>query len=192
MCRFSSLIEADIDLCNDSVPESIFGREIVPGHLKHPNIQFNNVKTLTVSSSILKALSFAPLDTFAIFQNVTHLKMKAELCNWHLLSYILERSITLQVLIFTKGTYNSKKSRERCWYEPRKVPKCVASSLRLISIHGFQGLNDKIQMMKYFIENAQVLARLEINVAFGARSRLYRKIKKLHKVAMRCEIVFLS
>ncbi|KAG9152664.1 hypothetical protein Leryth_020891 [Lithospermum erythrorhizon] len=79
MCRFSNLIQADIDLCNDSVPESIFGRQIVPGHLKH----FNNVKTLTVSSSILKALSFAPLDTFAIFQNVTHLKMK--LYRWHLL-----------------------------------------------------------------------------------------------------------
>ena len=51
---------------------------------------------------------------------------------------------------------------EFSWTEPQKTPTCLLSHLETLGITGFKGLDNELNLLKYFMENGKVLKVVRI------------------------------
>lgn len=78
------------------------------------------------------------------------------------------------------------------WHPPRLVPICLVSHLETISIEGFKGQVDAIEVAKYFLRNGQVLKKMRISSAplWEGKNALYEELLMVLRVSEACMIDF--
>ncbi|KAI5664630.1 hypothetical protein M9H77_23953 [Catharanthus roseus] len=92
---------------------------------------------------------------------LSKLAIKVICCQWNNILFLLESSVNLEVLILQKVRISSwEKFHHQNWTNPARVPLCMLSSLREISIINCQDCEDDLQLIKYFLQHGEVLERL--------------------------------
>lgn len=72
------------------------------------------------------------------------------------------------------------------------TPRCLCSSLRRISISKFKEAKDVIEMIKYFLQNGEVLERVELypctEIAVTEKYDLLKKLSAIRRKSRACEV----
>ncbi|KAL7226386.1 hypothetical protein ACSBR1_021483 [Camellia fascicularis] len=156
----SSLVKASV--CVDaSHPHAL-------GAMPHLNRAFvlleaiSNVKHLHLKSSTMAVLGIANDKNWPVFPNLTHLEFDDVGCKS--LPDLLNGVPNLCTMVFTKvPLLDSFEPLEQFyWLEPQGVPSCLRSTLKEIKVSGIDGLQDELNLIKYFLENASVLEKMTI------------------------------
>ena len=73
---------------------------------------------------------------------------------------------------------------------PKRVPSCLLSQLKAIKIFSFHGETDELQLVEYFLMNAQVLQTLTVRVSKEKRllSEITEALVKLPRVSNKCHV----
>ncbi|KAM1758867.1 hypothetical protein TB2_007764 [Malus domestica] len=125
--------------------------------------KFSDVKYLSLSGvpSLLK------VHDLPAFNNVRQLELTlydGDYCE--LLIELLKRSPKMEYLALGDQYFScrelfSEHSQDR-WNPPELVPDCLLSHLKTISLRGFQGSQDEMEVAKYLLKNGEVLKKLTI------------------------------
>ncbi|XVF78320.1 hypothetical protein PTKIN_Ptkin14bG0122600 [Pterospermum kingtungense] len=91
----------------------------------------------------------------SLFVNLTQLELSGFL-RWPLVSFFLQKSPKLETVVVHEETFYGK------WTQPEEVPTCFFSSLSRACFENFEGLEDELKMVEYFLKNARVLRTMEI------------------------------
>jgi hypothetical protein len=118
-----------------------------------------------------------------IFENLSKLTLVRDGHWWKILMKFLERSPNLESFVINHETCRPHHPTEvvidltDCrnpdnvevlyWSPPESVPKCLLSSLKTISIKGFQGKGffgylDEMELIKYLLKNCLALEKMTI------------------------------
>ncbi|XP_058211320.1 F-box protein At4g09920-like [Rhododendron vialii] len=110
-----------------------------------------------------------------IFHNLTSLVLSAGYVGWEWLSQLLAKSPCLESLVFEEGYHiefdrdeydeeddNKGDDKRLHWNPPQNVPSCLLLNLKVIMFVNFQGDNGDLNMVEYFLRNAEVLEKLII------------------------------
>ncbi|THG01834.1 hypothetical protein TEA_013809 [Camellia sinensis var. sinensis] len=120
-----------------------------------------NVKHLHLKSSTMAVLGIANDKNWPVFPNLTHLEFDDVGCKS--LPDLLNGVPNLCTMVFTKVPLDSFEPLEQFyWLEPQGVPSCLRSTLKEIKVSGIDGLQDELNLIKYFLENASVLEKMTI------------------------------
>ncbi|KAI5662841.1 hypothetical protein M9H77_22164 [Catharanthus roseus] len=127
--------------------------------------------TLHSVRTILLSKSYALLWFLHYFGNATtsfpklprlsKLPIKVICCQWKILINILESSVNLETFILQKELTDGKKFHDPSWKNSTRVPKCMLSSLRRISIINYHDCEDDIKLIKYFLQHGIVLEKID-------------------------------
>lgn len=82
-----------------------------------------------------------------------------------------------------------------CWTEPPHVPKCLESSLRIISLLKFKSLEHDLEFVQFFLKNAGVLEKMGILTGLldlAENSRILKKFSELPRGSSKCELFLLN
>ncbi|XP_073147253.1 F-box/FBD/LRR-repeat protein At5g56420-like isoform X2 [Henckelia pumila] len=136
-------------------------------------------------------LFFELLDsTFSIgttkFHNLIKLEIEAD---WYiLLTELLQSAYNLESLTVLKVKDELKR-----WREPKQLPKCLLSSLKYVVIHGFEGGDDELNMIRYILRHAKVLQRMDINsVSHGEDAKILEQVSYSSRASQMCRLTFVS
>lgn len=192
----NALVEAYIEICfnDDDFDE--------PEDLCDAMLSFivgvSNCELLYLSGQCLEALTSGEFE-LPIFQNLTRLELGVGCdVSWNdVLLDFLSNSPCLEYLIFEEGLirfgaidYES----EDCQLYDEAVPSCVESRLKVIEIKRFWGLKEEMDTVMYFLENANVLEKLELHWCLKRSARgvlsKEKEILKMYKVNDACSIAF--
>lgn len=125
------------------------------------------VNSVKISTRTIESLFSADnvLDRFPLFQNLTCLELSMKIKNQTVvplaLMELLRCSPNLQSLHFTEGLDLCICFREND-LTSMPVPKCLLSCMKIVSFQNFHGHETEICFLKYFLENALVLERMNI------------------------------
>ncbi|KAG5517231.1 hypothetical protein RHGRI_037851 [Rhododendron griersonianum] len=160
----SSLVSAYIDV-GDRFIEAI-------GLKEHANQIFmllegiTNVKFLTLQTATMAVLDFADDNKLPLFPNLIHLKLFVPNgYSWRRLPDLLVGAPNLATLVLSKNHASEEEDdlvHEFCWVEPQRTPTCLLSKLEELEVILFQGEDDELKLLKYFLENGKVLKELLI------------------------------
>ncbi|KAK6946871.1 FBD domain [Dillenia turbinata] len=109
---------------------------------------------------------------FPTFGNLTELQFEINHCqSWQFLWLLLECSPNLETIILKKDyececdadLEPGEEGHLVCWEEPLSVPKCLLFSLRTFSFNGFDNSFDEAELVQYFVKNAVLLEKIDIN-----------------------------
>ncbi|XP_058179456.1 F-box protein At4g22280-like isoform X2 [Rhododendron vialii] len=103
------------------------------------------------------------------FPNMTCLEL-GEIFNvkWEFLLELLENSPRLETLVFKEGLgYDCEVFTQLLWNPARNVPSCLLSHLKVIGISDFGSGKEEWQMVDYFLQNAKVLEKVNIDYGYG-------------------------
>ncbi|KAK9937695.1 hypothetical protein M0R45_014468 [Rubus argutus] len=195
-----SLVEANIDIMtmDDDENDASANRatEFLAG--------ISGVQCLTLSSPFSTACSLP------VFDNLSKLTLVRDGCWWKILMKFLERSPNLEsfvinhetcqpcyltqeeevVIDLSHLTRNPDYVEVLYWSPPESVPKCLLSSLKTITIKGFQGKGfygylDEMELIKYLLKNCLVLERMTIytpGLCWGTKTNSTMKFQSLNGV----------
>ncbi|KAF7140866.1 hypothetical protein RHSIM_Rhsim06G0214100 [Rhododendron simsii] len=123
-----------------------------------------NVSFLYLSGTSVAAIrcSSSPMPTF---HNLTELELGGlNSFGWQLLPHLLERAPNLEVLSFTRGLSEDTGCFTRFQSGlANNVPACLSLHLRSIYFGGFNGEQDGMELVCYFLTYAQVLTKMEFS-----------------------------
>ncbi|XP_028107784.1 putative F-box/FBD/LRR-repeat protein At5g22670 isoform X2 [Camellia sinensis] len=142
-----------------------------------------NVKHLHIQSRIMEALGFANDEDWPVFPNLTCLEI--DVCNdfgCKSLSDLLMHVPNLGTMVLVKQ-FN--------WLEPQGVPSCLRSSLKEINIYGIDGLQDDLDMVKYFLGNAEVLEKMTIeqgDLNIDEENEFLKKLAMFPRCSKYCQV----
>ncbi|XP_073136753.1 F-box/FBD/LRR-repeat protein At5g56570-like [Henckelia pumila] len=128
--------------------------------------------------------------TFSIgttkFHNLIKLEIEAD---WYiLLTELLQSAYNLESLTVLKVKDELKR-----WREPKQLPKCLLSSLKYVVIHGFEGGDDELNMIRYILRHAKVLQRMDINsVSHGEDAKILEQVSYSSRASQMCRLTFVS
>ncbi|XP_050367866.1 probable FBD-associated F-box protein At1g32375 [Argentina anserina] len=112
-----------------------------------------------------------------IFNKLSRLELNLFNCYyWELLKKLLNRSPNLEHFVFELTKCECGESSDHQWSPPQSVPSCLFSQLKTISIRGFEGKVDQMDVAKYLLENGEVLKKMTIYY----KDQLCKK-EELHK-----------
>ncbi|KAI7993099.1 putative F-box/FBD/LRR-repeat protein [Camellia lanceoleosa] len=185
----SSLVKASV--CVDaSHPHAL-------GAMPHLNRAFvlleaiSNVKHLHLKSSTMAVLGIANDKSWPVFPNLTHLEFDDVGCKS--LPKLLNGVPNLCTMVFTKvPLLDSFEPLEQFyWLEPQGVPSCLRSTLKEIKVSGIDGLQDELNLIKYFLENASVLEKMTIGygmLSIKEEAEFLRHLVRLPRCSKSCQI----
>ncbi|KAK2976639.1 hypothetical protein RJ640_024173 [Escallonia rubra] len=175
----SSLIEANVHLDSISRSNQHIRRNYGSGFLGN----ISALRCLSLSGHTLMA--FVHADNFPTFPNLVRLTLGVpKRGGWKLLPSLLESTPNLEVLVFEDGllplNWGGNGHFEFDWSESERVPDCLIWMLKTIKINGLSGgLTEELKLIKYFLENAEVLETMTIRCAYGMG--VEQKIQELLK-----------
>ncbi|KAI5640485.1 hypothetical protein M9H77_00214 [Catharanthus roseus] len=95
-----------------------------------------------------------------------------------------------------KELAHGKKFHHQNWTNPARVPLCMLSSLREISIINCQDCEDDLQLIKYFLQHGEVLEKIDVYVANNLNTKAHlemvKKISVFCRLSPTCEVHFLK
>ncbi|XP_058211330.1 putative F-box/LRR-repeat protein At4g00320 [Rhododendron vialii] len=151
-----------------------------------------------------------------IFRNLTSLVLGAGYVGWELLSQLLVKSPCLESLVFEEGYHiehgedeydeeddsggDDKPLLWHDWHPPQNVPSCLPSNLKLVKFLKFRGGDGDLQMVAYFLKNAEVLEKLIIDCeSYGEefdvpedQLKITAKLLMLPRASRTCQIEFVT
>ncbi|KAK9689145.1 hypothetical protein RND81_09G038200 [Saponaria officinalis] len=143
-----------------------------------------NYEFLYLSGLCLRALRRGYF-RLPVFENLTRLKLEDGcFISGFLLLDFLNRSPRLEVLTLVQGD-----GRHDFILGDYPVPSCVSSRLKIINLEYFKGLRMGIVMVKYFLENANLLEQMVIHQSERNTEREI-EILNLPKASEACSISF--
>ncbi|KAL7166270.1 hypothetical protein ACSBR2_037026 [Camellia fascicularis] len=107
-------------------------------------------------------LGIANGKNWPVFPNLTHLEFDDVGCKS--LPNLLNGVPNLCTMVFTKVPLldSFEPSEQFYWFEPQGGPSCLRCTLKEIKVSGIDGLQDELNLIKYFLENAIVLEKMTI------------------------------
>ncbi|GAA0180642.1 hypothetical protein LIER_30138 [Lithospermum erythrorhizon] len=75
----------------------------------------------------------------------------------------------------------------------RKVPKCLTSSLKMVSVEKFSGRRDQVAMLGHILQNASLLQTMTVmtgNMDIDAKYNFIRQLSKFRRSSVMCTIEF--
>ncbi|XP_057457949.1 uncharacterized protein LOC130748721 [Lotus japonicus] len=98
-----------------------------------------------------------------MFNNLTHLNVDLGYCMFtdEAVMNILQKTPKLEVLNIPMG-FDPETCLDGEHWILNSVPSCFKYSLKLFSISHFRGVEAEIQLLKFLLENATVLAEIRI------------------------------
>ncbi|KAK9937697.1 hypothetical protein M0R45_014470 [Rubus argutus] len=159
----------------------------------------SGVQCLTFSSP------FSTACTLPVFDNLSKLMLVRDGDWWKILMKFLERTPNLESFEIKHETCRPRQRTEEeevvielteCrnpdyvevlyWSPPESVPKCLLSSLKSITIKGFQGKGffgylDEMELIKYLLKNCLVLEKMTIytpGLCWGTKDEFYNEISE--------------
>ncbi|XP_028094765.1 putative F-box/FBD/LRR-repeat protein At5g22670 isoform X2 [Camellia sinensis] len=149
-----------------------------------------NVKHLHLKSSTMAVLGIANDKNWPVFPNLTHLEFDDVGCKS--LPDLLNGVPNLCTMVFTKVPLDSFEPLEQFyWLEPQGVPSCLRSTLKEIKVSGIDGLQDELNLIKYFLENASVLEKMTIGygmLSIKEEAEFLRHLVRLPRCSKSCQI----
>ncbi|KAH7861178.1 hypothetical protein Vadar_022661 [Vaccinium darrowii] len=123
------------------------------------NVVFLYLSNITVTA--IYCSSYA----LPTFRNLTKLKLgDLSTRGWKFLPHLLESAPNLEVLIFYEGFMEHKGCFKKFESSmPNCVPTCLSLRLRSIYFEEFNGEQDELELVSYFLETAEVLREMEFS-----------------------------
>ncbi|GFQ01395.1 putative F-box/FBD/LRR-repeat protein at4g13965 [Phtheirospermum japonicum] len=185
----TSLIEADIDMSFRLTDDHYISRMKFLNYLCH-------VKCLSLRAKYDEEfVDMALAGPMVRFDNLTKL-VYGSVGDWHLFGKLLKVANNLKVLTVSKFPVLGSKDTYRWWEEPGQVPACLSSHLRTIRISGMSAVeSEQRNMVRYLLENAKVLKRMEIYLKCRSgslskqRSKLVEFLSSFVRASQACELV---
>ncbi|XP_009359386.2 putative F-box/LRR-repeat protein At3g58880 [Pyrus x bretschneideri] len=164
--------------------------------------RISKVKDMYLSAFLLKGCSLPA------FGNLSELKLVVRnRYHWELLTELLKRSPKLEHLVIehehelccTTFSDDEEEVEEYStvylgpqWNTPETVPICVSSHLKTITIRGFGGGYDEMEVAKYLLENGKVLNKMVIySFVFSCGSeKLDKEIVMFQTGSRTCQVEF--
>ncbi|CAI9102153.1 OLC1v1000375C1 [Oldenlandia corymbosa var. corymbosa] len=150
----------------------------------------NHVNCLKLAGVFMEALSNATRNLSVKFERLTELDIiTTEYCQWKSLSVMLDCSINLKVLK-VEWAENSRNER---WVDPKHIPKCLSSSLEEISISGFTGLTNEMEMIRFVLKHGEVIRRIKLEPSDECvenKFQMLRKISTFPRSSRTCVVQF--
>ncbi|CAI9090666.1 OLC1v1025483C1 [Oldenlandia corymbosa var. corymbosa] len=174
----TSLRDVSLDLCHTKRYEQANYGNIVVKQVQ----AMDCVKVLTLSYRTTVALNSATTKLAGGFENLTKLYIQIYCCRWSVLKDLLGCFMKLELLDIKKILCANSEHRA-CWSEPTNVPKCMVHSLVHVSLHGFEGFNDEVELTRYVLKHGLAMKRINI-CCFSHRCDLKKKFRILQKIAM--------
>ncbi|GFP90222.1 F-box/LRR-repeat protein at4g14103 [Phtheirospermum japonicum] len=180
----TSLMEAEVCFNNNALVEGdvLYSRSVLElvGRL-------TNVKSLLITTSLLKVTQYAFSELTMKFQNLTSLTFYGD---WRFISRFLENADNIEVL-----TIHMVNNDLNCNWMPRLVSSCVMSRLRWVKIDQFRCTMHEFNMIRYLLRNAKVLKRMEIHSQHNAtdsktNSDALKSIASFRRGSEACELVY--
>lgn len=186
-----SLVEASIMCVHDDIEENFHEGTY---HLHNLLKAVSNVKELFFSIESLEDMDEREeiLNSLPIFPSLT--KLKLDNCHIHLecraLLMLLSRCPILKTLEYTGSILVVSKNDD--WtLDP--MPPCFTSSLKEITISGFQGTDWELLAVRILLRTAAVLEKLSINSSKRCprnfRGNLTEHLNKLPRASSQCTIL---
>ncbi|KAL0353614.1 UNVERIFIED_CONTAM: hypothetical protein Sangu_0942700 [Sesamum angustifolium] len=120
-----------------------------------------NVSSLRISSGTIESLFLVKhvMDRLPVFENLTLLELRGEFGerSTKLLIKFLQCLPKLESLDFCEGLGRCEDD-----YRPTSVPNCVLSSLKAVNYRNLHGTNREIWFLKFLLENAIVLEKMNV------------------------------
>ncbi|PRQ30783.1 putative F-box domain, FBD domain, leucine-rich repeat domain, L domain-containing protein [Rosa chinensis] len=157
----------------------------------------SNVKDLSLSAHCFKACylpAFGNLSKLKlVFQDCHHLEL--------LLPEFLIRSPKLESLIIDHFEYACGEHTNNCrWSQPKKVPNCLLSQLKTISLRGLRGAPDEMKMAKYLLMTGKVLETVTVSTTsdrdllsvYATEKELQKTLCTFQKGSKTCVVKFVK
>ncbi|KAI5640482.1 hypothetical protein M9H77_00416 [Catharanthus roseus] len=166
-----SLLEVYIDL-NDVYTANEVGEISYSNSITKLVQDVQHANSLSVTQNTIKYFGNAttPLPQLT---RLSKLAIKVICCQWNNILFLLESSVNLEVLILQKELAHGKKFHHQNWTNPARVPLCMLSSLREISIINCQDCEDDLQLIKYFLQHGEVLEKIDVYVANNLNTKAH-------------------
>ncbi|XP_062014485.1 putative F-box/FBD/LRR-repeat protein At4g26350 [Rosa rugosa] len=160
----------------------------------------SSVKFLCLSANCFEVGSLPAFDSLSKLKLVVHKCFPRKL-----LTELLSRSPHLQYLILEHNdtSVNEKESKygadsepDECpklrWRAPELVPSCLESNLETISIEGFKGQLNTMEVAKYFLRNGEVLKKMTFSShpLCEEKQALHKELLMVPKVSKACVVDF--
>ncbi|CAK9175527.1 unnamed protein product [Ilex paraguariensis] len=125
----------------------------------------SNVHSLQLTGDSIEALYLCRCK-LPVLHNLTSLELGVSMVGWQLLPDLLESSPQLRTLVFEEGLLRTEFSMEYTlkWDPPQRVPACLLFRLNIIDLGSFEGRQDELKIVEYFLKNAKVLKTLRISM----------------------------
>ncbi|CAI9110406.1 OLC1v1010417C1 [Oldenlandia corymbosa var. corymbosa] len=152
----------------------------------------NNIVSLKLYGSIVKALSLATIPLSTRFERLTELDVHRECGDWSSLNVMLGCSPNLRALKITKSKC-TQCTHGGCWSDPKEVPMCLFYSLKEISFSNFQGFKHEVAMIRYVFKHGVVLRRIHLRTGADdpkEELQILNKVTVLPRRSFACEIHF--
>ncbi|KAI5664634.1 hypothetical protein M9H77_23957 [Catharanthus roseus] len=132
----------------------------------------HHANSLSVTQNTIKYFGNAttPLPKLT---RLSKLAIKVICCQWNNILYLLESSVSLEVLILQKELAQGRKFHHQNWTNPARVALCMLSSLREIAIINCQDCEDDLQLIKYFLQHGEILEKIDVYVANNLNTKAH-------------------
>ncbi|XP_062011810.1 F-box/LRR-repeat protein At3g26922-like isoform X2 [Rosa rugosa] len=109
---------------------------------------------------------------------------------WELLKELLKRSPNLERLVLELNECKCGESSDHQWIPPRFVPSCLLSQLKTISVRGFKGKVDEMDVAKYLLENGEGLKKMTIyyNDHLCMKEELHKQFSMFQWGSVTCQV----
>ncbi|PRQ30796.1 putative F-box domain, FBD domain, leucine-rich repeat domain, L domain-containing protein [Rosa chinensis] len=199
-----SLVEANIYLYHeeeegDEEDAAVCATNLLEG--------ISGVKYLFLSSRICENCSVPAFDNLSKLTLALH----SGCYGWGILTMLLERASNLECLVLEHDHHHYPAYCESVieledpievppevviWSPPESVPKCVSSHLKSVSLKGFQGKHfwghvDEMEVLKYLLENGQVLKEMTIYTEF-LEQELYGELSRFEWGSETCQVEIIN
>ncbi|XP_050370715.1 F-box/LRR-repeat protein 13-like [Argentina anserina] len=126
--------------------------------------QVSDFKSVYLSADCLEILRLPDDRHLPFLRNVSQLKLAiCGHCCWKLLAVFLDSAHSLEDLVLEYRAQCHAKVAETQWIPPRDVPVCFSSNLKTISFKGFKGLPAEIEIIRYLLQNGQLLEKMTVS-----------------------------
>ncbi|GKV22701.1 hypothetical protein SLEP1_g32549 [Rubroshorea leprosula] len=156
----------------------------------------SNIHTLHLTSTTL--FCFEELGVpIPLFPNLTNLRIsfREPFLGFPGLQNFLAQSHRLEILVLELRSGDDidepLKWNPDPWYELKDSGASCLLSLKTIEIRSFEGSEDEVKMVEYFLENARVLEKLEIQIwaEIERRFLISKQLLALPRASQKCRVI---
>ncbi|XP_062011818.1 putative FBD-associated F-box protein At3g50710 [Rosa rugosa] len=148
----------------------------------------SNVRYLSLSAHCLKGCCLP------VFDKLSRLELALYSCYyWELLKELLRRSPKLEYLVLElKDFICSTAPSSHQWSPPESIPICLLTHLKTVSIRGFKGKLDEMDVAKYLLNNGEVLKKMTFysEDLLRTKEELKMELSMCHWGSKTCQVEF--